>query len=188
PDIIGQRITINSIPVTIVGVTPRGFHGTLQVSSAPALFVPLSVQPRLERSDEHDDPNFWWVLLAARLKPGVTANAAQPAWDAIVKQNIVANRPSLALKDLPRIRLEPGNRGQIETRDGTREPLLIMAAVVAIVLLVACSNIANLLLARASARTREVAVRVAIGAPRRRIVRQLLTESLLLAILGGLGG
>ncbi len=188
PDIIGQRITINSIPVTIVGVTPRGFHGTLQVSSAPALFVPLSVQPRLERSDEHDDPNFWWVLLAARLKPGVTANAAQPAWDAIVKQNIVANRPSLALKDLPRIRLEPGNRGQVETRDGTREPLLIMAAVVAIVLLVACSNIANLLLARASARTREVAVRVAIGAPRRRIVRQLLTESLLLAILGGLGG
>jgi predicted permease len=188
PDVIGQTITVNSMPVTIVGVTPHGFHGTLQISNAPALFVPLALQSRLERSEEHDNPNFWWVLLAARLKPGVAAEAAQPAFDTIVKQTIVANRPALAPKDLPRVQLEPGNRGQVEAREGTREPLLIMATVVAIVLLVACSNIANLLLARASARAREVAVRVAIGAPRRRIVRQLLTESLLLSALAGTAG
>ena len=187
-DIIGQTIAINSIPVTIVGITPRGFHGTLQVSSAPDVFVPLALQPRLERSTEHENPNFWWVLLAARLKPGVTKDAAQTAVDTIIKQTIVANRPALAVKDLPRVELESGSRGQVETRDGTREPLQIMAMVVAVVLLVACSNIANLLLARASARTHEVAVRVAIGAPRRRIVRQLLTESILLAVLAGAGG
>ena len=188
PDIVGQSIAINSIPVTIVGVTPRGFRGTLQVSNAPDLFVPLSLQPRLERSNEHDNPNFWWVLLSARLKPGVSADVAQSALDAIIKQTIVTSRPALELKDLPRIQLEPGSRGQVEARDGTREPLQIMALVVAAVLLVACSNIANLLLARATARTHEVAVRVAIGAPRRRIVRQLLTESLLLSVLAGAGG
>jgi predicted permease len=188
PGIVGQTIAINSIPVTIVGVTPRGFHGTLQVSNAPDVFVPLALQARLERSTEHDNPNFWWVLLAARLKPGGTKEAAQTTFDTVVKQTIVINRPALAVQDLPRVELDPGNRGQVETRAGTREPLQIMALVVAAVLLVACSNIANLLLARASARTHEVAVRVAIGAPRRRIVRQLLTESVVLAVLAGASG
>jgi predicted permease len=187
-DVIGRTISINGLPVTIVGVTPRGFRGTLQVGSAPALFVPLSLQPRLERSEEHDDPNFWWVLLAARLKPGITPARAQPVFDAILKQNIAFNRPALAAKDLPRIELQPGSRGQLEEREGTRRPLAIMAGVVTFVLLVACANIASLLLARARARTGEIAVRVAIGAPRRRIIRQLLTESLVLAVLASAAG
>jgi predicted permease len=187
-DVVGLSINVNSIPVTIVGVTPEGFHGTLQVGSAPALFVPLEQQARFERSEEHFNPNFWWVLLAARLKPAVTAASAQPAFDAIIKQNIAANRPGLAANDLPRTQLEPGSQGQIESRDGMRRPLTIMAAVVAIVLLVACVNLANLLLARAGARRRELAVRVAIGAGRTRIVRQLLTESVVLSLLASAAG
>ncbi|HSC29609.1 MAG TPA: ABC transporter permease [Vicinamibacterales bacterium] len=188
PDAIGRSLNINSIPATIVGVAPRGFRGTLQVGDAPVVFVPLAQQGRFERSDDYVNPNFWWVLLAARLKAGSTMDAAQATFSGILRRNVAANRPSLAAADLPRIRLEPGARGQVEARNGTREPLAIMSAVVAVVLLVACANIANLLLSRASARTREIAVRVAIGAPRQRIVRQLLTESIVVAFLAAAAG
>ena len=183
-EIIGRAIAINGIPVTVVGVTPRGFGGTLQVGDAVSAFVPLTLAGALERSTEHYDPNHWWVLMMARLKPGVSTERASSSFDALVKQTALANKPELKVTDLPRVVLQAGGRGQTEIRDGLREPLRTMATVVAIVLLVACANVANLLLARGTSRNREIGMRIAIGAPRSRIVGQLITESLLLSLLG----
>jgi predicted permease len=187
-DAFRRPMTINGVPVTIVGVAPPRFAGTMQVGAAAAAFVPLSLAARLERTDDHFNPNHWWVLLMARLRPGVPIGAATSSFDAAIKQTIRTNRASIEPKDLPRVVLEPGARGQSETRDGLWEPLRMMAGVVAIVLLVACANVANLLLARTTSRHREIAMRVAIGAPRWRIVRQLMTESLLLGAAGAIAG
>jgi predicted permease len=184
-DAIGRSITINGLAATIVGVAPPGFNGALQVGSAPSVFVPLTSLAQFERTEDHFDPNHWWVLMLARLRPGVTADAARPTLEAIVRRTVAAHQPALDATHLPRLVLDPGARGQLESRNGTREPLLIMTAVVAIVLLVACANIATLLLARARARTREIAVRLSLGAGRGRIVQQIMTECLLLALLAG---
>ena len=124
----------------------------------------------------------------ARLRPGVRLEQVQPAADLIVKRTTAAARPQLTAADLPRVALEPGSRGQTESRNSVREPLTTMALVIGIVLLVACANVANLMLARGRARVKELTVRVAIGAGRARVVRQLVTEGLLLAVGGGVLG
>jgi predicted permease len=184
-DVIGQVVVVNGVSFVIAGVAPPRFHGTGQVLEAPDLFVPLSMRGRLVRSEESsDDPNYWWVLMMGRLGPGFTASGVQGRLDTVLKQTVTAATPALAAKDLPNLQVLPGSRGQAESRNGMREPLRVMAIVVAIVMLVACANVANLLLARGRARVRELSVRVAIGAPRRRVVRQLFTEGLLLALCG----
>ncbi len=134
------------------------------------------------------DPNFWWVLMLGRLKPGVNAAEARDALDVLLKRTVASAKPELTARDLPRVDLKPGALGQFEDRDAMREPLKTMAIVTAIVLLVACANVASLLLARGRSRVRELSIRVAIGAPRTRVVRQLLTEALMLALAGGAVG
>jgi predicted permease len=182
---VGHTLVVNKILCTVVGIAPAGFHGTGQVGTDPDVFVPLALRARVVADDDRpDDPNFWWVLMLGRVKPGVRAADAQTALDLLLKRSVAAARPSLAAKDYPRLELVPGGRGQVEERDGMHDPLWTMGWVTLAVLLVGCANVAGLLLARGRARTRELSIRVAIGAPRRRVVRQLLTEALILGVVG----
>jgi len=181
-DAIGQTISVNAVPFTIAGVLPASFHGTGQAGSNPDVYVPLALRTRVVPNDDPiTDPNFWWVLMMGRLKPGVRLEDAQAALDVLLKRTVAQARPQLAPSDLPRLRLLPGSRGQVEERAHMQPAIRTMAIVTLIVLLVACANVASLLLARGRARARELGVRLAIGATRARIVRQLLTEALLLA-------
>lgn len=187
--VLGKSVLINSVPFTIVGVLPGAFHGTGQVGTNPDVYVPLALKSRVDPNDDPPfNPNFWWVLTMGRLKPGATADEARDALDLLLKRTVSAAKPQLAAKDLPRVQLLPGARGQAEDREEMRAPLETMALVTLIVLLVACANVAGLLLARGRARGREVSVRVAIGAPRGRIVRQLFTEAMLIAFVGAASG
>jgi predicted permease len=186
---VGRAIAVNSVPFTVVGVMPAAFHGTGQVGTDPDVYVPLALKARVVPNDDPPlDPNFWWVLLMGRIKAGVDPVRAQDALDVLLKRTVAAAKPDLAAKDLPRVMLLPGGRGQLENRETMRDPLSTMSTVTTIVLLVACANLAGLLLARGRARVRELSVRVAIGAARRRIIRQLVTESLLLAAAGAAAG
>ena len=180
---IGRLLVLNGVSFTIAGVMPPGFNGTLQVAQPYDVVVPMALYAQVTRGDNPEDPNHWWVLMMGRLKAGASIDRLQPAADVVLKQTVASAKADLKPSALPRMKVESGARGQTEIRDGLREPLQIMAAVVAVVLLVACANVANLLLARGRARARELAVRAAIGAPRRRIVRQLLTEGLLLGLV-----
>lgn len=189
PEAVGRTFTLNRVSYTIAGVLPPRFEGTMQVGQPCDVMVPMATYKAVARPDDDPaNPNFWWVLMMARLRPGATIDRVQPTADLVLKQHVAGAQPDLPVDKRPRMQVDPGHRGQTEIRNEMREPIQIMAGVVAVVLLVACANVANLLLARGRAREREVAVRAAIGAPRRRILRQLLTEGLLLGVVASAVG
>jgi predicted permease len=198
PNVVGKQLKLNQTPFTIIGVTPPGFVGALQVSDRPTVTVPLAFEPELlgQRSGmaRSDKPDIWWLNLMGRLKPGAKPEQARDilngAFQAMALEVMPPprkeNEPAkLDPKDYPRLVVRSGSQGLMESRQIYSATIYGMFGVVAVVLLIACANVANLLLARASLRGPEIGIRLAVGAGRYRLIRQLLTESVLLALLGG---
>lgn len=192
-DVIGSSLRLNGNPFTIVGVAPEHFHGASPIESAPDVYVPLMMQPVLTPSPADwlhraEDMYIGWLQILGRLEPEVALEVAQAEMDALMaslQEEFPAPKwatDGMLVRLSPHFQFEPDLRSRLVTL--TR----MLVAVVGVVLIIACANIAILLLVRASARSRDIGVQVALGAHRNRIVRQLLVESLLLSSLGGVGG
>jgi len=196
PNVTSQTVTINGHTFSIVGVAPFGFDGTTRGTRAK-VFVPITMRAQMEPPfNGFAARDQYWVYLFARLKPGATLAAADAAINVPYRAFITnelplqkgmndADKATFANK---RVTLADGRRGQSQVFGQAAEPLTVLQVVTGVVLLIACANIANLLLARAAGRAGEMAVRLSIGASRAQLIRQLLLESCLLAALGGLAG
>jgi predicted permease len=193
PDVVGRTLIVNGQPLTIVGVAPRGFHGTT-LGSRPLAFVPLTMRGLMTPGFRgFDNRRSYWAYVFGRLAPGVSPAQAEAALNGIYRPIISDVEAPLqtGMSDrtmeqflAKQILLEPGRRGQSSVHADSRTPLLLLLATAGIVLLIACANIANLLLARGASRSMEMAVRLSLGASRRRVLGQLLTESVLLGVMG----
>ncbi len=197
PNVVGESLTVNGHALTIAGVAPAGFWGTT-LGAEPQIFVPITLRPLLEpRIPGFDNRRNYWAYVFARLKPGVSLEQARaalaPVYRGLVNDVEAPLQQGMSDQTMARFRtkglqIEPGARGQSNVHREARLPLLMLFAVTGLVLVIACANIANLLLARAATRSGEIAVRLAIGASRGQVIRQLLTEACMLAGLGGLLG
>jgi macrolide transport system ATP-binding/permease protein len=187
---VGTTIRINNIPFEIVGVASPKFTN-LAPGKTQDFFVPLSAMPLVNfnwfgSQGTLDDPYSWFVVLVGRLKQGVTAGQAQSAASLIFRNEMLHGaKPLSKAEDNPRISLVPAEDGLSGQRGHISSLLYVMMIAVAAILLIACANVAGLMLARSAARQKEMAVRLALGAGRARIIRQLLTESVMLSVTGG---
>jgi len=197
PAVLNQTIVVNGKAMTIVGVAQKGFTGTT-LGSEPKVFVPITMRAQMSPGWKgFDNRQTYWAYLFGRLKPGLPIEQARAGLNAVYKPIINdveaplqkgMSDQTLARFKAKEIVVEPGYRGQSSVHREAKTPLLFLMSVTGIVLLIACANIANLLLARGAGRATEMAVRLSLGASRRQLLAQLLTESCVLAVLGGIAG
>ncbi|MGC2090178.1 MAG: ABC transporter permease [Candidatus Acidiferrales bacterium] len=192
PDILGRHVELNGLPCTIVGVVPPTFAG-IQPGLQPDVFIAFDDLPNLRPwsqkpngSDSFFTARNWVILnIFGRLKPGVSRHQVEAKLNILFHNFLTTDWKPAKASDIPAFTLTPGSQGIPNLREGFSQPLQILMVLVGLALLIACANVATLLLARASSRQKEISVRLAIGATRARLLRQLLTESVLLSVLGG---
>ncbi len=201
PSVLDDTMIVNGIAMTIVGVAPVGFRGTT-LGARPMVFAPIAMRGRLTSAFDpsvmslFENRRSYWVYVFARLKPGLSLAQAHAGLEPLYRAHLAEEaslQENMSEQTMARflakpIPMEDGRRGQSRVSEEAGGPLLLLFGVTAIVLLIACANIANLSLARSAARASEMAVRLSIGASRRHLLTQLLTESCLLAVVGGLVG
>jgi predicted permease len=200
PNVLNEAITVNGHSLTIVGVAPRGFHGTT-LGARPQVFVPITLNammnPFTPDAGVFANRRSYWLYVFGRLRPGVSVEQARAALEVpyrhIVTEVEAPLQTGMSDQTLARFKAKPivveaNPQGQSSVHSEARLPMTMLMGVTVFVLLIACANIANLLLARSAARSGEMAVRLSIGAGRRHLIAQLLTEALLLAVIGGIAG
>ncbi len=187
--VIGRSIALDGHSLPIIGVTPPDFSG-VDVGTHFDVAIPLCAQPLFNEENGLNSRRQWWLGFMGRLKPGVSTRQAgaylESTWPAILKATIHPGWRADTMKTYLQLRIEakPGRTGFSQLREQVEDPLLLLLGIAGLVLLIACANLANLLLARATVREREISIRLAIGASRMRVIRQLMSESLLLAFIG----
>ena len=195
PAVLNQAVIVNGHPLTIVGVAQAGFQ-SIGAGEAPLVFVPITMQAQMTRWDEFENAHAYWLNIFGRLKPGVSRERAEAAtavvWHRILENDLKLHKTATAsYRDKypnKKLLLLPAAAGISAVRDNLSVPLYLLMGMVGLVLLIACGNVANLLLARAAGREKEIAIRLSLGASRGRLIRHLLTESTLLSMGGGLVG
>ena len=193
PSVVGSAFYINTKPATIIGIAPKGFYGDRIDTNPPKYFLPMNSMDPVSGAPYFNDPDTQWAYIIGRIKPGTSVPALQAKVSALLKQQFAPLKTfsdQRAQKALPltHVVLTPGGGGIQNMQDDYKDHLKLLQWIAALVLLVACANIANLLLVRGMSRRAELSIRSALGAQRSRIVRQLLTESILLSGIGGLLG
>jgi predicted permease len=192
PSVVGRRITVDKIPFTIIGVAPPRFFGLNADAQPPDLWLPLTMQKELMSDSLLDAPGLYWLHLMGRRNAGMNMSQAQDWFSAqVLRYMHDLDGPRLtpgAMQQIQQIKLMPGARGGSNLREQYKEPLQVLMCVVVLVLLIACANLANFLLARTISREREISTRLALGSTRARIVGQVLSETLFLSFSGGVLG
>jgi predicted permease len=200
PSAVGRAVNIDGVPMTLVGVMPSGFFGVRMNTNTEDFWIPLSLRPRVpltampQAKSVLTSPSVYWLNMVGRLKPGVSLRQANAAVNLHFHNYLTAFVGSKMTASVRReidhayVSLAPGARGVSQLSYSYSKPLYILLAVVALVLLIACANLSNLLLSRSAGRQNEIAMRLALGATRGRLIRQMLAESVLLAVAGGIGG